>query len=92
MVDQVLENNLPSQALEDQVKGLAFLSLTQIRVLDGDGNVIADLGGPEPNRVVSLSSSVSGENGVKHWDWKCDHGSREQQWDRQHSWRPNPYP
>jgi signal transduction histidine kinase len=60
VVEQVLQSNLSGQALADQVKGLAFLSQAQIRVLDGNGNLLADSGVPDTNQMVSLSSNTQG--------------------------------
>jgi signal transduction histidine kinase len=59
-VEQILKNHLPGQALEDQIKGLAFLSQAQIRVLDANGNPLADSGAPTGNQVVSLSGDTGG--------------------------------
>jgi signal transduction histidine kinase len=59
-VDQVLQANLPEQALQDQLKGLSFLSQTQIRVLDESGNTIADSGVPDAQQVVALSAVPAG--------------------------------
>jgi len=58
MVEAALQNNQP--ALQDQVLGLAFLTQTQIRVLDGAGNILADSGTPMANQVVSLSANPEG--------------------------------
>ena len=60
VVERVLQTSQPGQALADQVKGLAFLSQAQIRVLDGNGNLLADSGVPEPSQLVSLSSTTQG--------------------------------
>ena len=58
MVEVALQSNQP--ALADQVLGLAFLTQTQIRVLDGEGKILADSGMPGANQVVSLSGSPQG--------------------------------
>jgi signal transduction histidine kinase len=60
VVERVLQSDLPAQALEDQVKGLAFLSQTQIRVLDAGGKALADSGAPGANQVVSFSGDPQG--------------------------------
>ena len=43
-VEQIQQANLPEQALTDQVKGLAFLSETQIKVFDQFGKTIVEFG------------------------------------------------
>jgi signal transduction histidine kinase len=52
-----LNSNSSKQVLQDQVSSLAFLSQTQIRVLDKDGQPIADSGIPGNYRVVSVASA-----------------------------------
>ena len=52
----LLQSGLPQAALQDQVDGLAFLSKTQIRLIDASGNPIVDSGIPGPNRIVAVSS------------------------------------
>lgn len=59
-VEQVLQANLPEQALHDQLKGLSFLSQTQIRVLDQSGHVFADSGVPDARQIVALSAAPAG--------------------------------
>lgn len=60
IVEQILRSGSPPQVLQDQVAGLAFLSQTQIRVLDQSGQPIADSGLPGVNQVVAVSSSPAG--------------------------------
>jgi len=55
ILEQLLQSDPHEVSLEDQVNGLAFLSQTQIRLLDTDGNIIADSGVPDPNQVVAVS-------------------------------------
>ena len=60
MFEQVLQSELQEGPLQDQIDGLAFLSQTQIRVLDARGQILADSGAPAPNQVVEIS-------GVSNW-------------------------
>lgn len=64
MVEKVLKTNLPDQFLQDQVMGLSFLSRTQIRVLDNNGETIADSGIPGVDQMVA----VSGAPVVRHFN------------------------
>lgn len=52
--EKALQSELQEGLLQDQVDSLAFLSRTQIRVLDTKGNIIADSGVPHPNQVVAV--------------------------------------
>lgn len=56
LIAQILQSELPRNVLQDQIKGLAFLSQSQIRLLDIDGNVMADSGMPESDQVVAVSA------------------------------------
>ncbi len=56
IIEQILQSNLPRASLQDQIKGLAFLSQTQIRLLDTNGNMLADSGVPGANQVVAVSA------------------------------------
>jgi signal transduction histidine kinase len=58
VIAQILQSDLPEVSLQDQVNGLAFLSQTQIRLLDIDGNTIADSGIPGSNKVVAVSGGM----------------------------------
>jgi signal transduction histidine kinase len=58
VIVQILESNLPEAALRDQIQALSFLSQTQIRLLDTNGNVLADSGVPESNQVVAVSAGA----------------------------------
>jgi signal transduction histidine kinase len=55
LIEQILQSKIPEASLQDQIKGLGFLSQTQIRVLDTNGTVLADSGVPESNHVVAVS-------------------------------------
>jgi len=55
IIVQMLQSNLPKDSLQDQITGLSFLSQTQIRLLDPNGNVLADSGVPNANQVVAIS-------------------------------------
>jgi signal transduction histidine kinase len=55
LIEQILQSNLPKEMLQDQINGLAFLSQTQIRLLDTNGNTLADSGVPGINQVVAVS-------------------------------------
>jgi signal transduction histidine kinase len=59
MLEQVLQSEPQRGLLQDQIDGLAFLSQTQIRVLDASGQVMADSGVPASNQVVSVSGGSS---------------------------------
>jgi hypothetical protein len=52
ILEQVMQSGLPEKALQDQITELAFLSQVQIRLLDTNGNTIADSGVPDSQRVV----------------------------------------
>ena len=54
IIEKALQSELQEGLLQDQVDSLAFLSQTQIRVLDTKGNIIADSGVPHPNQVVAV--------------------------------------
>jgi len=58
VIEQILQSDLPQAALQDQIKGLSFLSQTQIRLIDTSGNIIADSGVPDANQVVAVSGGV----------------------------------
>src|SRR6266545_8002659 len=58
VIEQILQSNLPEASLQDQIEGLAFLSQTQIRLLDTNGDTLADSGVPGPNQVVAVSAGV----------------------------------
>ncbi len=44
VLEEVLQSDAPEASIQDQITGLAFLSQTQIRLLDTNGNTIADFG------------------------------------------------
>jgi signal transduction histidine kinase len=48
----------PQASLQDQVNGLAFLSQTQIKLYDTNGNIIADSGTPGSNQIVAVSGGA----------------------------------
>jgi signal transduction histidine kinase len=58
LIEQILQSDLPKASLQDQVRGLAFLSQTQIRLLDPNGNTLADSGIPDGNQVVAVSGGM----------------------------------
>src|SRR6476659_6442590 len=58
LIEQILQSDLPEGSLHDQINGLAFLSQTQIRLLDTHGNTLADSGVPGANQVVAVSGGV----------------------------------
>jgi signal transduction histidine kinase len=62
LIEQILQSDLPEASLQDQIKGLAFLSQTQIRLFDTNGNTLADSGVPGSQQVVAVSGGgpVSG--------------------------------
>jgi signal transduction histidine kinase len=53
-----LQSDLPDVPLQDQIRGLAFLSQARIRLLDPNGNTLADSGVPGPNQVLAVSAGV----------------------------------
>src|SRR5215212_7119538 len=58
LIEQILQSDLPDVPLQDQIRGLAFLSQARIRLIDTNGNTLADSGVPNPNQVVALSAGV----------------------------------
>ena len=57
ILEQALQSNLPEGALQDQINGLAFLSQTQIRLLDKNKQPIADSGMPGQNQFVTVAGA-----------------------------------
>lgn len=57
-VAEIIQSDLPAQVLQDQVKGLGFLSRTQIRVLDRSGRTLADSGIPVASQVLTVSGAT----------------------------------
>ena len=55
IIAQILQSDLPTSSLQDQIKGLAFLSQTQIRLFDTNGHTLADSGVPDSKQVVAVS-------------------------------------
>ncbi|MSP11842.1 MAG: HAMP domain-containing histidine kinase [Chloroflexi bacterium] len=52
----IVEANLPMEAVQSQLKSFAFLSQTQVRMLDATRRLVADSGSPGQQRdVVALS-------------------------------------
>jgi signal transduction histidine kinase len=58
IIAQILQSDLPEGSLQDQINGLAFLSQTQIRLLDINGNTLADSGVPGSNQLVAVSADM----------------------------------
>jgi signal transduction histidine kinase len=58
LIEQILQSDLPEAKLRDQIKGLAFLSQTQIRLFDTNGNTLADSGAPGSIQVVAVSGGA----------------------------------
>jgi signal transduction histidine kinase len=58
LIEQILQSNLPKDSLQDQIDGLSFLSQTQIRLLDVNGNLLADSGVPTGRQVVAVSGGA----------------------------------
>jgi len=59
MVEQALQTHAPQASLQGMVDNLSFLSQTRIRLLDAQGNPLADSGVPESNQVVSVSVGIT---------------------------------
>ncbi|MCI0550435.1 MAG: HAMP domain-containing histidine kinase [Anaerolineae bacterium] len=57
ILEEVLQSEPQEGPLQDQIDGLAFLSQTQIRVLDARGQILADSGVPAPDQVVEVSDA-----------------------------------
>jgi len=55
ILEQAMQSGVPEGALRDQITVLAFLSQTQIRLLDPHENVIVDSGVPDSKQVVAVS-------------------------------------
>ena len=55
--EEALQSDAPEALFRDQINGLAFLSQTQIRVLDTYGKTIADSGMPTPKQFVAVSGA-----------------------------------
>ena len=58
IIEQILQSDLPEAALADQIRGLAFLSQTEIRLLDTNGMTITDSGVPHSKQVVAVSGGA----------------------------------
>lgn len=58
VIEQILQSELPESSLQEQIKSLAFLSQTQIRLLDMNGNPIADSGVPDSKKVVAVQGGA----------------------------------
>jgi len=58
VIAQILQSDLPEGSLQNQVRGLAFLSQTRIRLLDANERILADSGIPESNQVVAVSAGM----------------------------------
>jgi signal transduction histidine kinase len=58
VIEQILQSDLPESSLQEQIKALAFLSQAQIRLLDRNGNTIADSGVPDSKKVVAVQGGA----------------------------------
>ena len=58
--EEALQSDAPETLIRDQINGLAFLSQTQIRVLDTYGIPIADSGMPTPKQSVAVAGASKG--------------------------------
>lgn len=58
VLEQVLQSESPKGLVQDQINGIAFLSQVQIRLLDADGNPIADSGVPNKQQFVAVSGGM----------------------------------
>ena len=58
VIEQILQSKVSKASLQDQVRGLSFLSQAQIRLLDTEGNVLADSGVPDSDQVVAVSGGA----------------------------------
>ena len=56
-VVRVLQSQAPETSLQSQINGLAFLSQSQIRVLDNMGHTLADSGIPDASQVMGVSGA-----------------------------------
>ena len=57
VLEEILQSDISEALIRDQINGLAFLSQTQIRVLDTTGNPIADSGTPDKEQFVAVSGA-----------------------------------
>src|SRR5688572_1390614 len=57
---EILQSDVSEVLMRDQINGLAFLSHTQIRLLDADGYSIADSGIPTNKQFVAVSGGGKG--------------------------------
>lgn len=59
----LIEANLPTEALEAQLSSFAFLSQTQVRLLDTNGQILADSGTSQiqPQELLALSVELAVE-------------------------------
>ena len=53
---QMVQAELPTAALETQLKTFSFLSQARVRLLDAGGQVLADSGGPQLRRQIAAMS------------------------------------
>jgi signal transduction histidine kinase len=57
VLEEIVQSDIPEALIRDQINGLAFLSRTQIRLLDTNGNMIADSGIPTKEQFVAVSGA-----------------------------------
>ena len=55
VLEQILESGVSGSSLQNRINGLSFLSQARIRLLDMEGNSIADSGVPSSDQVVAVS-------------------------------------
>ena len=57
VLEEIVQSDVPVVFIRDQINGLAFLSRTQIRLIDTNGNMIADSGIPTEEQFVAVSAT-----------------------------------
>ncbi|HKY55963.1 MAG TPA: HAMP domain-containing sensor histidine kinase, partial [Anaerolineales bacterium] len=58
VLEEIMQSDVHEVLIHDQINGLAFLSRTQIRLLDTNGNTIADSGRPTKEQFVAVSGAA----------------------------------
>jgi signal transduction histidine kinase len=62
LISSAMEEGVPMESLDSQLKNLAFLSKMRIRVLDENGIVLADSGMPDEPQVLLFNYSAPDES------------------------------